>query len=62
MKPSGLWIVDYRCGCSKGPSLRRQLLNYCAVHGESARCFYPMSTDAAIEERDKPTETEEKKR
>ncbi len=36
-----LWIVGYGCGCSAGPSPRKELLEYCGKHGDDAREWYP---------------------
>jgi len=29
-----VWIEHYRCGCSSVAKTRRELLGYCATHGE----------------------------
>ena len=35
-----LWIEEYRCGCSSEANLKRDLLGYCEIHGESRRNIY----------------------
>jgi hypothetical protein len=42
-----LWIVQYKCGCSVGPLPRREILSYCASHGDDVQSRYPMPKPAA---------------
>ena len=42
-KPHYLWIEQYRgCGCSVGPVPKRDLLGYCATHGNNRLVAYPV--------------------
>lgn len=43
------WWEDYRCGCvSKVVKFKKDLVGYCARHGESRRNVWPAKTpDAA---------------
>ena len=36
----GIWIVEYKCGCSGDARSKEELLDYCAIHGADKRRFY----------------------
>ena len=34
------WIEGYRCGCSAGAKRKKDLLGYCATHGDDRNELY----------------------
>ena len=37
-----LWIEEYSCGCSSEANLKRDLLGFCAIHGNDRRGIYKL--------------------
>ena len=36
----GVWIIEYGCGCSADSRKKKDLLEYCGVHGNDQRRIY----------------------
>lgn len=36
----GIWIIEYRCGCSNDAPRKKDLLEYCGIHGADKRNIY----------------------
>jgi hypothetical protein len=41
----GRWLAEYRCGCTSVEKLKRDLLDYCALHGDSLRHIHRLPTE-----------------
>ena len=36
-----VWIVQYECGCTDEAAHKRDLLEYCGIHGDDVQVLYP---------------------
>ena len=48
-KNKWVWIEEYEsCGCSEDARRKKDLLGYCALHGNSRKNIYKLPTDKRL--------------
>jgi hypothetical protein len=43
------WIVHYKCGCTDEAPLKRDLLEYCGIHGHDRQELYKLGAAPKVE-------------
>lgn len=38
----GIWLEEFKCGCSNVTATKREALGYCPIHGEDKRHSYKL--------------------
>lgn len=44
----GIWLEEYKCGCSFVTKTKSEALGYCPTHGEDRRHLYKLTEPVAV--------------